>query len=273
MVTVIDAGDLRKYRTEIPNTVDDMGLSVYAFRLYAHLKRVAGDGGRCFQGRRKLAEHCGMSSGMITNAKRELVERGLIEIAPGDSKTSTSDTITIVDIWQENFKQFANRTPGHTVTTPSHHMTTPGHTVTHPGHVVDHKKEPVKKEPVKKEPITSCASAQPPKKAASAKKETHPNTQPVLQAYLDVLDYEPASYPQEATAAKAIAKAGYTPDDVAAAYSLLKAQDFWASKHLSLVNVHKQMPAMKQALLSGKSKPKKGVEGFFDLAERMGINL
>jgi hypothetical protein len=38
---------MRKYRIEIPNLIDDAGLSVYALRLYVHLKRVTGaEGGR-----------------------------------------------------------------------------------------------------------------------------------------------------------------------------------------------------------------------------------
>ena len=177
MTTVIDAGDLRKYRTEIPNIVDDMGLSVYAFRLYVHLKRVAGDSGRCFQGRRKMAEVCGMSPAMVTNAKRELVERGLIQIAEaGRAETNTADTIVIVDVWRENFAAFAKSQPGHVVTSPGHDMTSPGQAVTTPGHVVEPKKEPIKKEPIKKEP--GKKSAQP---AAPDPIVTHP----AVAAYRD----------------------------------------------------------------------------------------
>ena len=36
------------FRVEVPNMVDDMGLSVFAVRLYLRLKRVAGDSGRCY---------------------------------------------------------------------------------------------------------------------------------------------------------------------------------------------------------------------------------
>ncbi len=74
----------------------------------------------------------------------------------------------------------------------------------------EHNKEllPLKKE--KEVSNDSCATAQTPKKAKpSLKSDAHPNTQPVLQAYLEVLDYTPASFPQEAKAAKEIAQAGY----------------------------------------------------------------
>jgi hypothetical protein len=83
---VVDAGDLRLYRTEIPNLIDDMNLSVYAFRLYVHLKRVAGasNEGACWQSTRTLATHCGMSASKVSESKQELVDAGLIEIEPGD---------------------------------------------------------------------------------------------------------------------------------------------------------------------------------------------
>ena len=67
---VFDEGDLRKYRHEIPNIVDDLGLSPHAYRLYGHMKRVCGasPSGRCYQGTRTLAKHCKMSVGKISEA-------------------------------------------------------------------------------------------------------------------------------------------------------------------------------------------------------------
>ncbi len=121
-------------------------------------------------------------------------------------------------------------------------------------------------------PSTATPTKQPKKAKPSVKSEVHPNTQPILQAYLEVLDYTPSSFPQEARAAKEIAQAGHTPGDVAAAYTLLKSEPFWASKHLSLANVHKQMPALQQAHSNGKSKPEKGLNGYFNMLEGMGIN-
>ena len=43
--TVTDTGSLHPYRIELPIMIDDMRLSVSAFRLYAHFKRRAGDTG------------------------------------------------------------------------------------------------------------------------------------------------------------------------------------------------------------------------------------
>ncbi|CAA9426646.1 MAG: hypothetical protein AVDCRST_MAG37-313 [uncultured Rubrobacteraceae bacterium] len=47
-VRVVDNGDLRKYRTEIPNSIFDMRLKPQEVALYTYLKRVCGarKGGR-----------------------------------------------------------------------------------------------------------------------------------------------------------------------------------------------------------------------------------
>jgi hypothetical protein len=103
-----DDGDLRKYRTELPNLVDDIGLSVYAFRLYAHFKRVCGSSnGVCFQGSSTIAKHCKMSVGKVSESKVELVKAGLITIEPGDVKKSQADRVYILDVWAENMKRYS----------------------------------------------------------------------------------------------------------------------------------------------------------------------
>lgn len=149
---VVDDGDLRKYRIELPNTLDDSELSPFAFRLYAHLKRRAGDSGTCFEGVRPMAEVCKMSPSSVVNAKRELLDKGFITITPGDKTTSTPDTIRIVNIWLDNFQKYTP-TPVHLINTPVHQVHTPVHEEPlpcapnkHPVHEAVHKKEPVKKE-------------------------------------------------------------------------------------------------------------------------------
>ena len=101
---VKDAGDLRRYRTEIPNIIDDADLSVYAFRLYVHLKRVAGDSGMCWKGERTLADDCKISRGKVRDAKEELVKAGFIVITPGAE--GESDRIVITNIWTENMETY-----------------------------------------------------------------------------------------------------------------------------------------------------------------------
>lgn len=151
---VIDNGDLRQYRTEIPNLIDDMDLSVYAFRLYVHLKRVAGatEHGVCWQSTRTLADHCGMSVGKVSQAKQELIDAGLIELTPGDKAKGKSDEIAICNIWGQNFVRYSTPEPVHHMNTPVHDMNAPVHQVNTPVHVVNTRKNPIKKEPNKKEP-------------------------------------------------------------------------------------------------------------------------
>lgn len=104
---VKDNGDTRKYYTQVPNIVDDLIMSVYAFRLYVHLKRVASDDGTCWQSTRTLAAHCNMSLGSVTKAKEELKSLSLITIELVKDKKGEHHEIKIVDIWPENMKRYA----------------------------------------------------------------------------------------------------------------------------------------------------------------------
>lgn len=160
---VNDQSSMHRYRTEIPNIIDDMDLSVYAFRLYVKLKRVAGDDGKCFYTTRQLAELCRMSVGAVSKAKQELVDADLIRVE-SDGKW-VRDNITIVDLWPANFAYFAqekeqNACSPHEQTAPSpcspHEH--PVHTVNTPVHHMNAKEEPIKKEPIKEEPKSEMAA-------------------------------------------------------------------------------------------------------------------
>jgi hypothetical protein len=142
---VADAGDMRKYRIELPNLVDDMDLSPYAFRLYVHLKRVAGGGndGACWESTRTLASKCRMSAGQISKAKQELVNKGLITVEKRKSASGPdSDYITLADMWAQNYTAYSAGacSPHEQACSSDERPCSPYET----------KKEPVKKEPVKK---------------------------------------------------------------------------------------------------------------------------
>lgn len=119
-VSIEDEGAAHHYRTEIPNLVDELGLTVYAFRLYVHLKRTAGDGGICRRGYRSMAERCKMSLGSIAKARRELVANGLIRCV--EKQTGPVGRrgfhITIIDLWTANMRHFAPGGPGRRTTVP-----------------------------------------------------------------------------------------------------------------------------------------------------------
>jgi hypothetical protein len=99
--------------TMIPNMIDEMGLSVYAYRLYGRLKRICGEqaDNTSWQSTATLMEACKMSRGSVTNAKKELVRHNLITIQHGDYKKSESDTIRIVNIWDDNYRIYREKYP------------------------------------------------------------------------------------------------------------------------------------------------------------------
>lgn len=145
-----DNGDLRKYRTELPNLIDDLKLSVWAFRLYVHLKRVAGDEGACWQSTATLAESCLMSEGTVSNAKVELVEKRLISIESHQLERGgrAAHLITINDIWLENFLKYSGRTSCDEQPSSLHEVASSPHEQPSSPHEI--KKEPlVKKQPIK----------------------------------------------------------------------------------------------------------------------------
>lgn len=107
---ITDKGALHAYRIELPILLDDMQLSVYAFRLYAHLKRRAGDSGVCFAGTRSIAAVCCMSLGQVTKAKAELEAAGLINRTTKGARGGQQDWITMVDIWPQNMRTYCTDT-------------------------------------------------------------------------------------------------------------------------------------------------------------------
>lgn len=110
---IIDQGDLRCYRIEIPNLIDDMNLSPFAFRLYVHFKRVAGANNEsaCYQSTKTLSKICNMSEGMVTKAKGELEKVNLINIECKKNEKGGKDYhfITIIDIWKKNFDTYSKK--------------------------------------------------------------------------------------------------------------------------------------------------------------------
>ena len=98
-----DESDLRKYRIELPNIIDDLGLTPYESRLYLHYKRVCGaNGGICTEGTRRTAKRTKMGLGQVPKARDGLAERGLIEKIEAGQYVH----VKIVDIWELNFAYF-----------------------------------------------------------------------------------------------------------------------------------------------------------------------
>ncbi len=114
--SVYDGSSLHKYRTEIPNIIFDIGLSAHEMILYIELKRIASDTGKCWYSVPNLAKKLGVSERTIQYCKKSLSKtnpklenRSLIRIEKrkkSNSRENLPDIITIVDIWDLNFKIF-----------------------------------------------------------------------------------------------------------------------------------------------------------------------
>ncbi len=97
-----DGGDPKRWRTELPNLIDDLGLDPYQRALYVHYKRVCGaNGGTCYESVRTTAAKTKMNGSKVSTTRRELNTLGLIVC----HKVKGSDNIhiKIVDIWEINF--------------------------------------------------------------------------------------------------------------------------------------------------------------------------
>lgn len=98
------------YFTCIPNLIDDLNLNPYAFRLYSHLKRVAGEMGACWQSTSTLAKICNMSLGMVSKSKHDLQETNPPLIRVERKHKENGDwyhEIKITDIWMTNSRAFS----------------------------------------------------------------------------------------------------------------------------------------------------------------------
>jgi hypothetical protein len=106
---VADKSNDRRYFTVVPNIVDDSELDPFAFRLYVHLKRVAGENGKSTQSTTTLAKACRMSRPQIVDSKKVLVAKGLIKIdvVANPYGGRPYHEITVVDIWEENVAKFS----------------------------------------------------------------------------------------------------------------------------------------------------------------------
>lgn len=116
---VVDHGDLRKYRTEIPNIVFSLGLTPYELALYCLLKKTAGADGMCWKSTATLAKESGMSSGMVSKAKVTLQKpipilgKPLIVVdeEPNQKGGKPKHCITLTDIWPDNTRMRGSSSP------------------------------------------------------------------------------------------------------------------------------------------------------------------
>lgn len=103
---IVDNSDLRKWRTELPNLYDDMGLDPYEFRLLAHYKRV----GNCTENVETTAEKIKMSTGKVSQVRASLWKKWKL-ISLGRNKFG-GFTVKVKDIWEKNFAHYSAKRKG-----------------------------------------------------------------------------------------------------------------------------------------------------------------
>lgn len=110
----IDHGDLKKYRTEVPNIVFELGLHPLAVVIYSYIKRRAGggEGGCCFMSNNNIAEKLGMTRPTFVKYRNELLKKHplldnkpllIIQKNKREDGGNATNSIYIVDIWHDNF--------------------------------------------------------------------------------------------------------------------------------------------------------------------------
>lgn len=108
----------RTFFFRLPNIILELELSAHALALYCAIRRTADEGSVCWRSTRTLARMCGMSTGSVCAAKKELISsfsllnnKTLIQIEqrrnPRGGKPNHH--IRIVDIWSENSAYYGSR--------------------------------------------------------------------------------------------------------------------------------------------------------------------
>lgn len=109
-----DLSSLHKCRTELPNILFELDLDPYEFRVYCQIKKITGDGGKCWMSMRALAEKCNISERKLREVKKSLsqpIEQlgniPLLKITKRKKEKGDLDTdlIEIIDIWPVNFQK------------------------------------------------------------------------------------------------------------------------------------------------------------------------
>ncbi len=268
----------RWYRTEIPNTLDDAGLSPSAYRLYGHIKRVAGDNGLCRDTSRQMADKCKMSLGMVSIAKKELLDAGLINVA--GRAAHGLDIIEVTNIWPQNYEKYSQRSQyercdeetdteqaessDQTMNAESssvHNMNTEIASV-HNMNVFNAQRsqyEHNKKEQTtnnKTLTFTDVKVDEPPKrktKAAAPKKTKDPpevlERRRVLKAaWLETSKAKNFSNQQVNAGIKQLERAGCLPDELIACYVWMAAEPFWFEKTIYPQSIFKKIDEHRRSL-------------------------
>ena len=148
------------YRTEIPNIVFELGLDIYSFQLYIHLKKIAGDYGYSSRSVSSLSKYCNMSDSKIKESMKILqctfdkIGNSLITVVARfkEDGSPNSNIVTINPIWRNNGDYF--RSKKKSSVEGGGGLPQNGGVGCHKtggGLPQNHKEEPFKEDPIKKE--------------------------------------------------------------------------------------------------------------------------
>ncbi len=97
-----------RHFARIPRMINETKMSVYAYRLYGHIKQLVGDSGHCWQTLKTLTKKCNMSMTSVIKARNELESLGFITVSriPREVKGGYYFVVTPVWLWEENNERY-----------------------------------------------------------------------------------------------------------------------------------------------------------------------
>lgn len=109
---VKDDSSLHRFRTELPNCILYAQLSPTEFLVYCHVKRIAGDNGKCYMSHKNIAIMAGIGEKTVRRSleilcrKNEILGIPLIKKTSRIKESGSLDTClyTIVDLWPINMR-------------------------------------------------------------------------------------------------------------------------------------------------------------------------
>jgi hypothetical protein len=223
---------MRCYFFQIPNILDDDSrLTVHAFRLYCHIKRVAGEDGECYQSIKTLCKVCHMTKPTLLKSRRLLEEAGYIDIDPRRGQTSI---IRVRDIWSQNIGHFLAKSidrmeDGEAWSTKQ------------PGDGIHFDQEVVKNDTTKNNPIRITHEEEGRNLVSSSSPLGNEQIKELFAALKERRGYNYPNHSAEAKAIRWMLREGYTPDDILGCYDKLKRKPFWEEKTLAMMSVQKEI--------------------------------
>jgi len=151
------------FRSETPNIVFELGLSLPALGLYSYLKRTTGDGGVCWKRQAVICKEIGVSPTTYVKYRDELATtqpllggKPLISVHIRKKEDGSNDTTTIsmIDIWRENGDYFRSKNNvGHPKSGRP-----PIQNLDDPIQILDGEEEQSKKNPLEEDNVTTVPS-------------------------------------------------------------------------------------------------------------------